>query len=726
MSNNSARLDAIRAIANAAPVESTFDYKNSPTSEVWGDNVFDLNSMAERLPKSVYKSLKKTIEQGGKLDLQVADVVAEAMKTWAIEKGATHYAHVFYPLTGLTAEKHDSFFDPDGQGGTISNFQGEQLVQGEPDGSSFPSGGVRQTFEARGYTIWDVTSPAYIMENPNGTTLCIPTAFISWTGEALDKKTPVLRSMQALNTQAQRVLKFFGNDGAMVSSTAGPEQEYFLIDKNFYYARPDLMAAGRTLFGAAAPKGQEFDDHYFGVIPQRVLAIMFEVERELFKLGIPAKTRHNEVAPGQYEIAPVFEFGNVATDHQQQIMVALKRVAEKYGMICLTHEKPFAGLNGSGKHLNFSLGSAKAGNLFDPGDTPADNAQFLVMCAAMIQATHRWAKLLRASVASASNDHRLGANEAPPAIISIFLGTELTEVFESIAKGAPISAEKGELSIGVDVIPPIPKHSGDRNRTSPMAFTGNRFEFRAVGSSQSLGMPLTILNTIMAESLSEFAEKLEKADPGSPAAVGAVVADIVRDVWNSCSQAVFNGDGYSEEWHHEAERRGLPNLRTAADALPVYKSKEVVNLFGKFGVLNEKEVLSRYEVYAEQYVGSVNVESNLVVELVRTMIFPAAVRYQSELAASLANLKAVGIEPDHKTIEKVTALIRDLQDGVTDLADLKDKEGESHDPEKHGLFVKNKVLPRMAAIREVVDELEGYVSDDLWPLPTYQEMLFVK
>ncbi len=725
--SHATRQTAINNIATAPPIESMFDYRNVPTSEVWAENVFSYKEMAERLPKGVFKSLKHTIETGGELDMSVADAVAQAMKTWAIDKGATHYAHVFYPLTGLTAEKHDSFFDPDGAGGTIGQFDGKALIQGEPDGSSFPSGGIRQTFEARGYTIWDVTSPAYIMDNPNGATLCIPTAFVSWTGEALDKKTPVLRSMQALNAQAQRVLKYFGNDGPFVSSTAGPEQEYFLIDKSFYYARPDLMAAERTLFGCAPPKGQEFDDHYFGAITERVLACMFEVEREMFRLGIPVKTRHNEVAPGQYEVAPVFEFSNVATDHQQLMMVTLQRVAKKYGMIALMHEKPFAGVNGSGKHLNYSLGSSQAGNLFDPGDTPADNAQFLVFCAAMIRAVYKWQKLLRAAVASASNDHRLGANEAPPAILSVFLGDELTQTMKSIAEGTPVTAKRDLLHVGVDVIPPVPKHSGDRNRTSPMAFTGNRFEFRAVGSSQSIAGPLVVLNTIMAESLEYCVSILEASDTNSPQKLGEAVEKIVKDVWGECEKVVFNGDGYSEEWHKEAvEKRGLPNLRTTADALPVLKEKTVEELFDRYAVLTPRELHSRYEVYAEQYIGKINVESNLVIKMVKTMIFPAAIRYQGELATSLANLKEVGIEPDHKTIKRVTELIASLQDATEHLVELKAKEDEFDDVEAHCYFCKDEVLPKMLEVREYVDELEGLVADDLWPLPTYQEMLFIK
>jgi glutamine synthetase len=724
MSGSSVRLSAIKSIANGKPVESGFDYTTSPSAKVWGQNVFSLKEMAQRLPKAIYKSLKQTLQSGGKLDPNVADAVAEAMKTWALEHGATHYAHVFYPLTGFTAEKHDSFFEPDGSGGTIAEFSGKSLIQGEPDGSSFPSGGIRATFEARGYTIWDVTSPAFISKNPNGATLCIPTAFVSWTGEALDKKTPLLRSMQALNSQAQRVLKFFGNAGEFVSSTAGPEQEYFLIDRHFYFARPDLYAGGRTLFGAKPPKGQEFEDQYFGVIPDRVLACMFEVERELFKLGIPVKTRHNEVAPSQYEIAPVFEFANIATDHQQLIMTTLKKVAPKYGLECLLHEKPFAGVNGSGKHLNYSMGSSKAGNLFDPGDTPNDNTQFLVFCAAMIKATYKWSKLLRCVVASAGNDHRLGANEAPPAIISIFLGTELTEIFEAIASGKSPKSKKGTLTVGVDVLPPIPKHAGDRNRTSPMAFTGNRFEFRAVGSSASIAGPLVAINTIMAEQLDEAATLLEKSDTSTPKKLGDAVAKYVKSVWNECSAIVFNGDGYSEAWHKEAEKRGLPNLKATPDALPVLKDKAVVDLFGKYKVLSKREIDSRYEVYAEQYVKTSKLEANLVVEMAKTLIFPAAIRYQSELATSLANLKAVGVEPDHDTLNVVTDLIKQLQDSLADLIEAKEKHVSSLQAECE--LMRDKVLPKMLEVRGYADALEGVVADDLWPLPTYQEMLFVK
>src|SRR5688572_19118299 len=546
--------------------------------------------MQERLPKEVFKSLKKTIDRGEKLDPTVADAVAAAMKAWAIEKGATHYAHVFFPLTGLTAEKHDSFIEPDGNGGAMPEFSGKQLIQGEPDASSFPSGGIRNTFEARGYTAWDVTSPAYILENPNGTTLCIPTAFVSWTGEALDKKTPVLRSMKALNTQAQRILKLFGHkDAAMVASTAGAEQEYFLIDRNFFFARPDLLNAGRTLFGAKPPKGQEFEDHYFGAITDRVLACMLDTERELFKLGVPVKTRHNEVAPSQYEIAPIYENANVATDHQQLIMLMLRKTAQKYGLECLLHEKPFAGVNGSGKHLNWSLGNSTQGNLLEPGETPHDNMQFLVFCAAVIRAVDKYSALLRAVVASASNDHRLGANEAPPAIISIFLGEQLTDVFEQFKAGkAKSSKSGGTLTVGVDTLPPLPKDAGDRNRTSPFAFTGNKFEYRAVASGQSIAGPLVALNTIVAESLDFIASELEKSAGGDQSKLSGAVTTLLTKIINEHGRVIFNGDNYTAEWHSEAEKRGLPNLKTSVDALPTLLNKEVVDLFNKYGVLNPR------------------------------------------------------------------------------------------------------------------------------------------
>lgn len=727
MSGSSARQQAISAVTNYKPISAPLNFAETPTHELFGANVFSLSAMERSLPKHVFKTLKKTVEKGAKLDASVADVVAAAMKAWAIEKGATHYAHVFYPLTGLTAEKHDSFLAPDGNGGAITEFSGKALIQGEPDASSFPSGGIRATFEARGYTAWDVSSPAYILENPNGTTLCIPTAFVSWTGEALDKKTPVLRSMQALNEQAQRILKLFGHtDGAMVASTAGPEQEYFLIDRNFFFARPDLLNAGRTLFGAKPPKGQEFEDHYFGAIPERVLAFMLDVERELFKLGVPIKTRHNEVAPAQYEIAPVFENANVATDHQQTIMLVLKKVAEKYGMACLLHEKPFAGINGSGKHVNWSLGSASQGNLLDPGDTPHANAQFLVFCGAVIRAVHKHSALLRGVVAHAGNDHRLGANEAPPAIISIFLGDQLSDVFDQIkAGGAKTSMARGTLTVGVDILPPLPKDAGDRNRTSPFAFTGNRFEFRAVGSNQSIAGPLVAMNTIIAESLDYCATELENATKGDPSKLNSAVQALLKDIIEKHGAVIFNGDGYSEAWHQEAEKRGLPNLKTTVDALPALVSEEVLATFEKYKVLSRREMQSRFDIYVEQYCKAVNVEALLAIEIAKTMIFPAAIRYQSELAKTCADLKTVGYTFDTNTLDKVTELVKNLQDSTAALEKSMAHHG-AKDLLAEAKHFCHEVIPAMATVRKYVDELEGIVADDLWPLPTYQEMLFIK
>lgn len=727
MSGSQARLQAIGAVTNFVPPVPGTDGAATSGGELYGSNVFGTAVMEKRLPKQVFKSLKKTIDNGSKLDPGVADVVAAAMMAWAVENGATHYAHVFFPLTGLTAEKHDSFLSPDGRGGAIAEFSGKTLIQGEPDASSFPSGGIRATFEARGYTAWDVSSPAYLYESSDGKTLCIPTAFVSWTGEALDKKTPVLRSMQALNKQAQRVLALFGHtDGALVTSTAGPEQEYFLIDRNFFFARPDLINAGRTLFGAKPPKGQEFEDHYFGAIPERVQAFMFDVERELYKLGIPVKTRHNEVAPAQYEIAPVFENANVATDHQQLIMLLLKKVAEKHGMACLLHEKPFAGINGSGKHVNFSLGSASQGNLLDPGDTPHANAQFLVFCAAVIRGVHKYSSVLRAVVAHAGNDHRLGANEAPPAIMSIFLGDQLAEIFEQIRGGGATSSRiKGTLTVGVDILPPLPKDAGDRNRTSPVAFTGNRFEFRAVGSSQSIAGPLVALNTIVAESLDYIATKLETLTGGDASKLNAAVQTVLKEIIDEHGAVVFNGDGYSDEWHAEAAKRGLPNLRTTVDALPAFSDPAVVELFDKYEVLTPRELASREEVYLEQYCKTVNVEGQLSAKIAKTLIYPAAVRYQGELAATAANLKACGLTPDTSMLEQVTSLVASLQEGVAKL-----EEAQAHEDAEttlnHAKHYCHHVIPAIAAIRETVDALEGILADDLWPLPTYQEMLFIK
>ncbi|KQW43968.1 glutamine synthetase [Nocardioides sp. Root1257] len=724
MSANKVRLQAITDVESYVPPAISFDPGEEP-GEIFGQNVFSLSVMQKRLPKSVYKSVLGTIAKSTPLDPDVADAVASAMKDWALEKGATHYAHVFYPLTGLTAEKHDSFLDPVGDGTALASFSGRTLVQGEPDASSFPNGGLRNTFEARGYTGWDVMSPAYVLENPNGNTLCIPTVFISMTGEALDHKTPVLRSQQAMAAHAERVLKLFGHDDVeRIVSYCGPEQEYFLVDSHFFLARPDLLNAGRTLFGAKPPKGQEFDDHYFGAIPERVLGFMMDTERELFKLGIPAKTRHNEVAPGQFEIAPMFERANEASDHQQLLMTTFRAVAKKHGMECLFHEKPFAGVNGSGKHVNFSVGNSELGSLLVPGDTPHDNAQFLVFCAAVIRAVHKYGGLLRVSVASASNDHRLGANEAPPAIISIFLGDQLADVFDQIAKGgATHSKERGTLMIGVDTLPNLTQDPGDRNRTSPFAFTGNRFEFRAPGSLQTVAAPMVVINTIMAEALDYCATSLETAVADGTdfnEAVQALLTTIIGDH----GAVIFNGNGYSEEWPVEAEQRGLKNLRTTVDALPELISEEAIELFSTYGVFSEREMQSRYEVGIEHYCLTVGVEANLTLEMGTTIILPAALRYQTELATNVAALTAAGVEADVATLRAVSAPIADLRTGLADLA------AAIHSLHELGgldeaTFARDNVLPAMAAVREAADTLEGLVADDLWSLPTYQEMLYI-
>ncbi len=725
MSQN-ARTSAIAAVINYKSDAQPLNFQDVDSPSLFGVNTFNEKEMRARLPKPVFKALLRSIKKGEKLDPSISDSVATAMRDWALEKGATHYAHVFYPLTGITAEKHDSFLSPTGDGSAISEFTGKQLIQGEPDASSFPSGGIRSTFEARGYTAWDVTSPAYILENPNGTTLCIPTAFCSWTGEALDKKTPVLRSMQALNKQAQRVLKVFGQATPdYVFATGGPEQEYFLIDRNFFFARPDLNICGRTLFGAKSPKGQEFEDQYFGAIPERVLACMLECERELSKLGVPVKTRHNEVAPSQYELAPIYENANVATDHQQLTMLTLQKVAPKYGLACLLHEKPFAGINGSGKHLNWSLGTDSA-NLLEPGENPHQNMQFLVFCAAVIRAVHRWSKLLRASIAHAGNDHRLGANEAPPAIISIFLGDMLTDVFEQIEKGKLESSKKGGfLTIGVDTLPPLPKDTGDRNRTSPFAFTGNKFEFRAVGSSQSIAGPLVVLNTIVSESLDYVATELEKATGGDPSKLAGAVQTLVQSIYKQHKAVVFNGNNYSEEWHQEAEKRGLPNLRNTVDALGSIKDKEAVALFDKYGVLNPRETESRYDIYVERYCKDINTESRLCYSIARASILPAAYRYQGELAQTAAAMKSVGFAPDTSSLSRVSELTGQLEGAIKTLGDAIEHHA-SGDILAHAKHYRDEVCPAMLKVRNVADELEGIVADDLWPLATYREMLFIK
>ncbi|MBX9624668.1 MAG: glutamine synthetase III, partial [Gemmataceae bacterium] len=654
--------------------------------------------------------------------------VASAMKDWALEHGATHYTHLFQPMTGLTAEKHDSFLSPTGTGTALAEFSGKELVKGEPDASSFPSGGIRATFEARGYTGWDPTSPAYIREAPNGATLVIPTVFVSWTGEALDKKTPLLRSMEALSHQALRILRLFGNtESKRVFTTVGPEQEYFLIDKNFLFARPDLLNCGRTLFGAKPPKGQELEDQYFGTIPERVLACMADCEAEMFKLGIPVKTRHNEVAPSQYEIAPIFEDSNLATDHNQLCMDVMRRTAEKYGLVCLLHEKPFAGINGSGKHNNWSMSTDLGENLLNPGDNPHDNAQFLVFCVAVIRAVAKYPELLRVSVASAGNDHRLGANEAPPAIISIFLGDQLQDVMDQLERSDLKSTKQGGfMEVGVSVLPKLPRDAGDRNRTSPFAFTGNKFEFRAVGSSFSISGPNVVLNTIVAESLDFIATELEKATKGGKD-LNKAIQDLLPGILKESKKVVFNGDGYTEEWHKEAEKRGLPNLKSTTDAIPVIIRKDSVDLFGKYKVFSERELQSRYFIYAEKYVKEVTIEANMMVTIGRTMIVPAALRYQAEVAAAVNATKAAGVDngPQVDHLKDLTGLLGKFQAAVKGLDDALHHHPDG-DAFAHAKAIKDTVIPRMAEVREYGDKLETIVADDLWPLPTYREMLFIK
>ena len=694
---------------------------------MWAKDVFSLIKMQACLPKAVYKSLKKTIQSDAKLDPSVADVVATAMKDWAMSKGALYYAHVFYPLTNATAEKHDGFISIQNDGTVISEFSGKTLIKGEPDGSSFPNGGIRSTFEARGYTAWDVTSPAYVMETDNGVTLCIPTVFVSWTGEALDKKIPLLRSIEAMDKSARKVLKQLGySDVAPVSSSCGAEQEYFLVDAVFANSRPDLLLTGRTLFGKTPPKGQQFDDHYFGAIPERVQVFMQEVERRMYCLGIPAKTRHNEVAPGQFELAPYFESADAAADHQQLTMTILRNTAKRHGFVCLLHEKPFAGINGSGKHVNWSVSNSTQGNLLDPGDDPHKNIQFLTFCAAVIRGVHKFGSLLRAVVATASNDHRLGANEAPPAIISVYLGTQLEDVFEQIQKEELTGCKpSGIMDFGVPTLPTFIKDSGDRNRTSPFAFTGNRFEFRAVGSNQSVAGPLIAMNTILADSLDWISNKLE-GELSAGTEFEPAIFGIIKEIMDDHGAVVFGGDGYSEAWHKMAvEERGLLNLPTTADALPYLKDKSVEDLFEKTGVLSPKELESRFEVYAEQYILSIEVEANLVVDMAKTLIYPAAVKYVTELSAAIAGFKELGLNFNLKIAKKVGELTNEVVEQTSKLEQALDKE-DFDSTEEHMQYFAKTIRPLMDEIRECADALEGELADELWPLPKYQEMLFIK
>lgn len=715
--------------------------KGQLPTDYYGDNVFNDKAMRQHLPKAVYKSLKQTIEKGEKLDPAIADVVASAIKDWAISKGATHYTHVFYPLTDNSAEKHDAFLTPDDNGGAIAEFSGSTLVQGEADGSSLPSGGLRSTFEARGYTAWDVTSPAYVMENAGGIVLCIPTFFLSWTGLALDKKTPLLRSNQAINKQAQRILKLFGvQTNLPISSNGGLEQEYFLVDRDYVMKRPDLLIAGRTLFGAKPPKGQEFEDQYYGVIPERVFAYMIEVEQELYRLGVPVKTRHNEVAPSQYEIAPLYEQANLATDHNQLIMTVLRRVARKHNLVCLLHEKPFNGLNGSGKHVNYSIGNKEVGNLFDPGETPHENAQFLVFLCAVIRAVHKYGAFLRATVASASNDFRLGGHEAPPVIMSLFLGDQLQDVLEQFRIGeVKGSRKKRMMHVGVDTLPPIPADPGDRNRTSPFAFVGNRFEFRAVGSSQNPAGSIVALNTIVAESLDFVATFIER-EMQNKCKLGEAVQRLIAYIMEEHSAVLFSGDGYSDVWYKEAERRKLPIHPYTPDALPVYTSPEVIDLCTRYNVLCREELRSRQEVYFEQYIKTTHTEAKLALRMARTNIYPAVMRYQTELAqnhkllAKLTHFENPVFKEINELMHKLNTAIENLEVAInTDPVNERDREIASKAQTSsyniqlaEANHCRKNILPAMEELRAIVDTLEVIVAEDLWPFPSYQNMLFVK
>ncbi|MBQ0780490.1 MAG: glutamine synthetase III [Thalassolituus oleivorans] len=717
MSGSQSRFNAIAEISNAVPFETKM---TDSLKKIWATDVFSLAQMEESLSKSAFKAMKKTVQSGAALPNDVADDVAAAMKDWAMAKGAKFFSHIFYPMTNATAEKHDGFIITNPEGAAITEFSGSLLIKGEPDGSSFPNGSLRMTNAARGYTAWDPTSPAYIMHTPNGAVLMIPSVFMSWTGEALDKKIPLLRSNAAMNTAAQKVLALMGEDEiATLNSSCGAEQEYFLIDEKFANARPDILLAGRTLFGASPAKGQQFDDHYFGAIPERVQVFMQDFEDKLYRLGIPAKTHHNEVAPGQFEIAPYFESANIASDHQQLLMTLMKTTAKQHGFFCLLHEKPFAGVNGSGKHVNWSVGNSTQGNLLDPGSTPNDNLNFLLFCGAVIRGVHKFGPLLRAVIASASNDHRLGANEAPPAILSVYLGDQLEKVFDDIKTGAlHVPKSGGLMDLGLSQILKFERDPGDRNRTSPFAFTGNRFEFRAVGSSQSVSGPLVAMNTMLADSLEWIAEKLEaQLESGKDKATAAFA--VIKELMELHSNVIFGGDGYSSEWHKMAvEERGLRNTPTTADALPALKEKEVVDLFESTGVLTPTELASRFEVYAEQYILSIEVEAKLVIEMATTMIYPAAVKYLSSMAST-------GFTLEYSPASKVAAAATAMMASVEKLSAALESE-HFDSTEAHMSFLAADVRALMDDIRTSADLLETLVADELWPLPKYREMLFIK
>ena len=685
--------------------------------EYFGSDVFNESVMKERLPKATYKALKKTIDNGDPLDIEVANIVANAMKDWAVEKGCTHYTHWFQPMTGLTAEKLDSFISPTEDGHVIMEFSGKELVKGEPDASSFPSGGLRATFEARGYTAWDPTSYAFIKEKA----LCIPTAFCSYNGEALDKKTPLLRSMEAINKSALRILKLFGSDATRATANVGPEQEYFLVDREMYAKREDLILAGRSLYGAPAPKGQELEDHYFGTIKTRVQAYMKDLDEQLWRLGIYAKTKHNEVAPAQHELAPIYGTTNIATDHNQLTMEIMKRTARKHGFKCLLHEKPFAGINGSGKHNNWSISTNTGVNLLDPGKTPAENAQFLLFLTAVIKAVNDYQDILRASVASAGNDHRLGANEAPPAIISIFLGDELTGVLDAIVNGVKYEDKRVEMEIGVDVLPHFPKDTTDRNRTSPFAFTGNKFEFRMPGSKLSVAGPNTVLNTIVADVLDQFADELEKADNFQDA-----LDDLIKRTIKENQNIIFNGNGYSDEWPVEAEKRGLLNLKSTPEAVPAFLAQKNVDVFSKYGVYTEAELQSRVEILLDEYCKTLNIEALTMIDMAKKEILPAAAKYIKDIAKTAELAKSCGAETvfEEETVKEISALVTEMYKALGTLEADVQKVHSIEDTQEMANFFHDTIFADMGALRVPADKIETLVGKEYWPYPTYSDLLF--
>lgn len=699
--------------------------KQINVTEIFGENVFSDKVMQERLPKKIYKELRKTIDEGKELDPAVADVVAEAMKNWAVDKGATHYTHIFQPLTGVTAEKHDSFITaPRGDGTILMEFSGKELIKGEPDASSFPSGGLRATFEARGYTAWDCTSPAYVREDAAGAILCIPTAFCSYTGEALDKKTPLLRSMQAINDQAIRLLKLFGNTTSKkVTACVGPEQEYFLVDKQKYLQRKDLIFTGRTLFGAMPPKGQELDDHYFGTIRQRVASYMKDVNEELWKLGVSSKTQHNEVAPAQHELAPIYAEANVAVDHNQIVMKVLKKAACQHGLQCLLHEKPFAGVNGSGKHNNWSITTDDGINLLEPGKTPHENIQFLLVLTCILKAVDKHADLLRESAADVGNDHRLGANEAPPAIISVFLGEQLEDVLEQlISTGMATKSIRGEvLHTGVKTLPDFRKDATDRNRTSPFAFTGNKFEFRMVGSRDSIASPNIVLNTIVAEAFAEACEILENAKDFDIA-----VHDLIKEYATTHQRIVFNGNGYSDEWVEEAKRRGLPNIKSMVDAIPALVSDKAIELFAKFGVFTRAELESRVEIQYEAYAKAINIEAKTMIDIAGKQILPAVIHYTKELADTIISVKEAGSKANvqSRLLDKTSDLLETVENALDKLSEVTLNAAQKAEGEEQARYFHDAVMPAMDALRAPVDQLEMIVNKELWPMPSYGDLIF--